>query len=99
MLNELFSETDACQWLKRRISEFGFYFSPWYYTYYRKKKERERQRRLLAGKLSSLGKKQSGETNLVKGNYNTPITMIDPARAEGTWKQFKCCPRNYCFQT
>ena len=41
MLNELFSETNAWQWSKMRISEFGFYFSPLHYSKYENKKQRE----------------------------------------------------------
>lgn len=43
-------------------------------------KNKSQQGKLFAGKLCSLGKIQQRETNLVRGNYNTPIMMTDPSQ-------------------
>lgn len=36
----------------------------------------------FAGKLCSLGKIQKRETNLVRGNYNSPIMMMNPKQGQ-----------------
>lgn len=57
----------------------------------KRKKQREAEK-APCWQIEFLGEKAKERDQFSWGNYNTPITMIDPARAEGTWKQFKCCP-------
>jgi hypothetical protein len=40
-------------------------------------KNKSQKGKLFVSKLCSLGKIQKGESNLVRGNYNTPIMMTD----------------------
>lgn len=69
IINELFIGS------KPRISECVLYFV--LHVIMNIEKNKSQKGKLFVSKLCSLGKIQKGESNLVRGNYNTPIMMTD----------------------